>query len=250
MKGFTLQSFAKTNPALFDFLAKEKRQIEVEPDPLYQALDRFSASRGGAVRFVMAGAGDGLSGLPVRVFILRDDWRGILVEPEPYLFACLRRNFPVRRFPNLRLVQGALRPSEHGSPLLFAVHPTAIAKQPLPIRREIRQLASLDHDQILKAIGRYGLSSDVIYALEAAPVSTEQLARCFFEDRHFDLLVLDCGGHETALLASMDFECMRPGGILFHAREIEGLESPLSLKLIRANYALRRIEDYVFAQQI
>ena len=44
-------------------------------------------------RFVQIGANDGMLEDPLREFILANRWRGVLVEPVPYLFERLQRTY-------------------------------------------------------------------------------------------------------------------------------------------------------------
>src|SRR5262245_49955534 len=126
MVAFSLKSLVKTNPQLHDFVLREGRRFSDEADPLFALLDRFSAARGRTVRFMAIGAGDGRHNDPLREFILREDWRGVLVEPEPAAFRALLRNYPVRRFPHLRPVHAAASARAGEGLLLFSVKPEAL----------------------------------------------------------------------------------------------------------------------------
>src|SRR6266700_5808911 len=53
--------------------------------------------RGGPVFFVQIGANDGMHGDPLRSLILKHaSWGGILVEPVPYAFERLKKNYAGR----------------------------------------------------------------------------------------------------------------------------------------------------------
>jgi FkbM family methyltransferase len=51
------------------------------------------AVQGADLRFIQVGANDGVFGDPLRKFILKYPWRGVLIEPQPHLFAKLRSNY-------------------------------------------------------------------------------------------------------------------------------------------------------------
>ena len=250
MKAFSLKSFVRANPHLYDLLLREKRRFSDETDPLYELLDRFSQARGGVVRFVAVGAGDGLHNDPLREFILRDDWRGVLLEPEPVLFQSLMRNYPVRRFPHLRLVPAALSARDDEALLLFTVKPDTLVDLQPEIRAKILGFATLDRDRLLGRLPTIELGAEDIDVIETQPVTLERLAREFFPDRHFDLLALDTGGHEAAILGSLDFERVRPDALLWPANGLGQDKPALTQKLVRAGYAVRPIGPVVFASLV
>lgn len=96
-----LKDFIRTKPQQFDRLRAARRALRVGADPTYDFLNRFSRTRRGKVNFIQIGANDGLRNDPVREFIIRDRWQGILVEPLPAVFAMLQHNYAYARNPGL-----------------------------------------------------------------------------------------------------------------------------------------------------
>ena len=68
--------------------------------------------------FIQVGANDGISHDPLRAYIERYHWSGILIEPQPRVFARLCRNYESQ--PQLRFVNAALA-AQHGSATLYTV---------------------------------------------------------------------------------------------------------------------------------
>jgi Methyltransferase FkbM domain len=251
MKAFSLKSIVKASPQLYDLYLRERHRFSEETDPLCEMLERFSQARGGAVRFVAAGAGNGLDNDPLREFILREDWRGVMVEPEPLLFRSLMRNYPARRFPHIRLVPAALSTRDDEGLVLHAVRPESLAQIEPEHRTKLLALASLDRDRLLSGLSAQGLGPDSILPRETQPVTLMRLAREFFVDRHFDLLLLDAGGHEAAILGSLDFEMLRPDAILIlDGESLGGSKDPLTRKLVRAGYAVRPLGAALLASLV
>ena len=54
--------------------------------PIRRALKDFAERKQGQVTFVNIGANDGLSGDHLREFIIRSGWKGLLIEPVPFVF--------------------------------------------------------------------------------------------------------------------------------------------------------------------
>ena len=64
------------------------------PLPVFDlAVQALMAQRGDALRFVQIGANNGIDGDPLRRYIVKHPWRGVLVEPQPNIFALLTANY-------------------------------------------------------------------------------------------------------------------------------------------------------------
>lgn len=62
--------------------------------PLFDVLvTGLMAQRGAELRFVQVGANDGVYGDSISRYALRYPWRGLLVEPQPDVYARLRQNY-------------------------------------------------------------------------------------------------------------------------------------------------------------
>jgi FkbM family methyltransferase len=57
------------------------------------SIQFLMAVRGQRLNFIQVGANDGKSGDPLHRYILNYPWHGILVEPQPDIFAKLRENY-------------------------------------------------------------------------------------------------------------------------------------------------------------
>lgn len=57
------------------------------------AVQALMALRGDALQFVQIGANNGIDGDPLRQYILKYEWCGVLVEPQPNIFAMLTANY-------------------------------------------------------------------------------------------------------------------------------------------------------------
>ncbi len=75
-------------------------EIRKAPLPGYASAPVFDLAvqylmlrKGPALRFVQVGANDGARVDPLRRYILRHGWVGVLVEPQPDVFAALKANY-------------------------------------------------------------------------------------------------------------------------------------------------------------
>ncbi|KAF2991224.1 FkbM family methyltransferase [Methylocystis sp. MJC1] len=88
-----IKSFIQESLGLCGYrLAPIRRRIEAPIDFLELALSEASVDRPGFY-FVQIGANDGVKDDPLRRFVLKHHWRGLLVEPQPKVFEKLKQNY-------------------------------------------------------------------------------------------------------------------------------------------------------------
>ena len=91
--------------------------------------------------FINIGANDGVSNDPIYPFMQRYGWRGIAVEPVPYIFEELRKNY--RQFPRVAVEHAAIAATPR---VLHFVPPEATPHD------FVRQVGSLHPDYLEKTI--------------------------------------------------------------------------------------------------
>jgi FkbM family methyltransferase len=73
-------------------IEKLKETVEAPINVLDLLLTKLSAERPDFY-FVQIGANDGLTDDPIRQYVTRYHWRGVLVEPQPQVFQALLKNY-------------------------------------------------------------------------------------------------------------------------------------------------------------
>src|ERR1035438_3422409 len=75
-------------------------EIRKAPLPSYQSAPVFSlaihyllATRGDQLSFIEVGANDGEFDDPLREYIVKYPWKGVLIEPQPDVFERLKANY-------------------------------------------------------------------------------------------------------------------------------------------------------------
>ncbi|UAY52036.1 FkbM family methyltransferase [Ferruginibacter albus] len=96
MKRF-IKALLPSNSSLFKFLSKTYRySFKIwlpNKKTLIEILDQY-ANRNKAVTFIEIGANDGVTNDPLTEYIKKNKlWKGVLVEPVPYLFEKLKKNY-------------------------------------------------------------------------------------------------------------------------------------------------------------
>lgn len=231
-----LKDFIRTRPRQFDKLRAARRALRVGYDPTYDFLDCLSRTRRGRISFIQVGANDGLRNDPVREFIIRDRWQGILVEPLPSVFAMLQRNYAYARNPGLKFVNAAIT-AEDGEALTFYTVDEVFLKT-LPLERQLDLLrkASFDRAHVLRHFGEG--RADAIRAASVPCMTMDKLLHDHWDGTGIDLLVIDAEGHEPAIIGSLDFEAFRPSAILFESHNLGSTRDRLYRLLNDSGYRI------------
>jgi FkbM family methyltransferase len=184
---------------------KDARTLEALKSCAFTALSEASP-----VKFVQVGAHDGVSGDPVHRFVRKYGWTGLLIEPVPYLYAQLRKNYS--GFDGLQFLNAC------GSETAGQVTFYAMRELEAPPTPYYNQLSSLNRDVILRYAARLPDVADYIeeLAVDSLPLSaiTEQYAI------QPDVLVIDTEGYDFKALATFDFRIHRPQAIYFEWKHL------------------------------
>lgn len=168
------------------------------------ALHYLVAVRGERRTFVEVGANDGLSGDPLRDYILRYKWKGVLIEPQPDVFARLKANYDGRddgiSFENVAI----------------SSDPNAITIYRLPTRSPggtvgAATVASANQKITAKQLG---VKADKLERILVPTLRLDEIvARHKLAD--LDILQLDTEGLDWEVLQTLDLEKTRPWLIRF-----------------------------------
>jgi FkbM family methyltransferase len=154
--------------------------------------------------FVKVGANDGVTADPCSDIFLADSrWKGLLVEPVPYLFDRLKKAFGYSsRFILEKIAIGA----KTGKETFYYVQKEAAESLPnLPPWYD--QLGSFDKNHILKHLEGVLEPFIVECLVEVCPLS-HVLQRNGIN--YVTLLHVDCEGHDYEVLKTLDFEAVTP----------------------------------------
>jgi len=194
-----------------------------EASPVAECLHRFALERD-AVFFVQVGAHEGRAGDPIALYIKRDDWRGVLVEPVPSLYQRLRRHY--RHVDGLAFENVAIAEADGRRPF-FRLAATA---------GEVYELAdslgSLDRDVLLSHEEQVPGIDDYIEEIEIPCWSFETLLRRH-EVETIDLLHLDTEGYDGRLLSTFPWERFRPQVVVYEHDHLDDDERRATERMLR-----------------
>jgi FkbM family methyltransferase len=159
--------------------------------------------------FIQVGANDGDQLDPLRTAVHRADWRGIMVEPVPYVFQKLKANngHLARR---VRLENVAI--ADICGQLPFWHLPQAQAGEGLP--RLYDAIGSFRKDVVLKHINFIPDIEDRLVCTNVDCITFEELCRRN-EVESLDILQIDTEGYDFEIIKMIDFERLAPTLLIY-----------------------------------
>jgi FkbM family methyltransferase len=188
--------------------------------------------------FVKVGANDGITGDPCSDILLTDSrWRGILIEPVPYLFEKLQESFGDKS--RFVLEQVAIGPDIARS-TFYGVDVAATEQLPnLPVWYD--QIGSFDRNHILKHFGES--ISPFIFEIQVDVIPLDEVFRRH-EVSQCQLLHIDTEGFDLKVLKTLNLENIRPVVIYIEHKHLPANEkNDLIIRFSKYRYELRDCGD-------
>ncbi len=174
-----------------------------------ELLRRFATAYPDA-SFVEIGANDGVQHDHLRPHVLANAWSGVMVEPVPYVFERLRRNY--REVPGVRLENAAIADRDGRLPFFHLAEVDPGEELELPSWYDAIGSFSLETVR-RNACAMPGGESRIV-RVEVPCLTFESLCRKHGLDR-LDLVAIDAEGQDAEIVRQIDFERRRPRLILY-----------------------------------
>ena len=191
-----------------------------------------------SVFFVQVGSNDGLQGDPICGLINRySNWRGMLIEPVPFIFERLKQNY---NYSDRFIFENVAISNKSGSRKFYYVSRKAKEElgDKLPYWHD--QLGSFDKNHILKHID--GILEPYIVETEVETITLPELLDKNNVDK-IDLLHIDTEGYDYKVLSQVDFSKYRPSVILYEDKHLSTQEKYLAKALLNsADYICIRFD--------
>ena len=187
-----------------------------------------------AVSILVIGANDGPTTDPVFPLMRENpQWRGTFVEPVPYLFEKLKKNYASN--PNCTFVNAAVS-TESGGLKFHYVSPQARIDHP-GFPKWVEQLGTFDKRIITDCLE--GRLDPYIVEVEVEAVTLRELLSGTAVTT-IDVLVIDTEGHDWKILQQLDLQQFQPGIILFEYCFLSPEDRAAACRFLADSY---RIED-------
>jgi FkbM family methyltransferase len=155
--------------------------------------------------FVEIGANDGEMWDSLRPLVLSRPWRGVVVEPVPYLFERLRRNYAERE--ELALENVAVAGEDGRRPFYYVAEVDDPVREGLP--SWYHGIGSFSREEVLSHERHIPDLEARIVATEVPCVSFETLCRRNGLD-DVNLLLIDAEGYDWEVIRTVDFAARMP----------------------------------------
>ncbi len=207
------------------YVIEKVKHTAVAPLDVFDLVVRDHMARTEDFFFVQVGANDGVRFDPIHSYVKAFQWRGVLVEPVPYLFEELKANY--RDAPQLHFERAALA-RKNGTAFFYTIR-----NEPgLP--DAVRGLGSLEREVILAhKVLVPGLES----LIEEITVPAMTLMRLIEKHgaKKLDLLQIDTEGYDFEVLKMLDFSAIKPAIIHFEHIHLSSTDWREACHLLASN---------------
>jgi len=241
---------ASNNPL---FLGFYRNFYNPKKGSLSDFLSKYSKSKPGNFTVVQIGANDGITHDPIHKFIKRDDWKGVLLEPQPDVFhEFLTKIYAKNK--GIRPLCAAIGEKDGTQP---------IYKVGFSTMRWATGLASFSKEKIEKAFEdgivasnckRFGIEipadqSQWISHEEVQVIAPSTLIQTYGLD-HIDLLQIDAEGYDLEVIRIFDIPKTQPQAIIFENVGLNAEDYASCLQLLEEqNYQLKKFGPNTLALQ-
>ena len=241
---------ASNNPL---FLGFYRNFYNPKKGSLSDFLSQYSKSKPGNFTVVQIGANDGITHDPIHKFIKRDDWKGVLLEPQPDVFhEFLTKIYAKNK--GIRPLCAAIGEKDGSQP---------IYKVGFSSMRWATGLASFSKEKIEQAFEdgivasnckRFGIEipadqSQWISQEEVQVIAPATLIQTYGLN-HIDLLQIDAEGYDLEVIRIFDIPTTRPQAIIFENVGLNAADYAACLQLLEEqNYQLKKFGPNTLALQ-
>lgn len=243
-KKYRFHLSASQNPI---FLGFYKYFYRPKKGSLSEFLSAYSLSKSGDFTVIQIGANDGINNDPIHKFIKRDNWNGVLLEPQKYVFTEFTQKIYAKNA-GINVLNAALGPEDGTLPMY---------KIGFSSTRWATGLSSFSKDQVLKAFDNgivaynckeYGETiptdkSKWISQEEVRVISPESIIR-EFNIQKIDLLQIDAEGFDLEVIRIFDLKKYKPKVVVFENAGLSENDYQTALKILKQEgYTTKRFGD-------
>jgi FkbM family methyltransferase len=219
------------------FLGYYKYFYKPKKNSLHAFLHEYSLSLANKLYVIQIGANDGITHDPIHKFIKRDNWRGVLLEPQSYVYETfLKKIYAKNR--GIHTLCAAIGP-EDGKQQLYKIGFSNM--------RWATGLASFQKENVEKAFSsgyvqakcmRYQIplpdESEYIISDEVTMISPETLMKNY-SIAHIDLLQIDAEGYDYEVIKMFKIQQFRPRAIVFEHTHLSEDDKTSCFQHLKAN---------------
>jgi FkbM family methyltransferase len=222
------------------------------PKSLAALISEFSASKK-ELTFVQVGANDGFYHDPIYKFIVRDKWRGVMLEPLPFVYneflAPLHRNRP-----NVVALNAALDYADGEHKIYkIAFSNSRWATGLTSFKKEVLENV-ISSGHVARCCKRYGetlpekiedyIAEETIQCISPAKLLSQ------YQLQKLDWLQIDAEGYDFEIIKMFDIANTRPEVIVFENSHLSQADKQTCEKLLTDNgYQISYIKENTIARR-
>jgi FkbM family methyltransferase len=163
--------------------------------------------------FIQIGSNDGEQHDPLRAAILRRSWRGIMIEPVPYVFRRLEANYG--RFAD-RIALENVAIGDHDGPVPFFHLAPVDDHEAAGLPQWYDGIGSFSREHVLKHVEHIPDVADRLVSTEVPALTFTSLAAKHGVER-VDLIHVDAEGSDVEVVMSIDLQRFRPRLLIYES---------------------------------
>jgi FkbM family methyltransferase len=232
--GGKLKAFVQRCVNVFGYrIEKLKDAVKAPIDVLDLLLTKLSAERPDFF-FVQIGANNGLTDDPLRQFVTKYHWHGVLVEPQPQVFQQLLKNYEVEK--QLAFENAAIADKDGTARLFVADHQHETA--------DLTVFASLKKDALIRGLDNPKAAGVQVQVHEVeVPALSVQTLLAKHRITKIDLLLTDVQGYDGEVVEQVLACGVKPTIIHFeHCHTARPALDALYRKLVEHGYRFNELE--------
>lgn len=231
-----IKNLLSKSPVAYDISYKIARNFGNQTD-IYKVLNNFFNKYLEAT-FIQIGANDGMTNDPFREFIIRKSVRGVLVEPIPFAFRELKRNYKMDQ--NKLYLENCAVSYESSQEIDFFFLPESYL---VHHSKSLAGVHSFSKEHLIKHIG---LSDEKFIESMKIPCKTIEEILDKYQLKRFDCIFLDVEGYESHILQNINFDLVNPKLIVYEHTHMTTQEKIIKDLLLSKGFKLQKfIQDTV-----
>lgn len=231
----SVRSFLQQYPVAHDLAKTASRYLGNQTDlykQLYPALSRMRP-----ITFLQAGANDGLTHDPFREYIVWKDTRGILVEPLPFFFELLQKNYRCK--PAGLFFEKCALSNEPGEMSFYTLDPEYL--KTIPYEPTLYGVAGFSYEHMEKHFPPESGLHQYIKEVRVPVRTIEDLMKSNGLNS-IDCLFLDIEGHEPTILLNLDYEVVQPKVIVYEFLHLGDQRETVDNHLLARGFKLHQCD--------
>jgi FkbM family methyltransferase len=178
--------------------------------------------------FIEVGANDGVQHDHLRPFIVEGGWRGVMVEPVPYVFERLRHNY--KGFDLIEFENAAIADRDGTLPFFYLRPPRAAEDDHLPDWYD--GIGSFSRDLVMSHARHIPDIGERLMRTEVPALTFESLCRKHRVTR-LDLVLIDAEGYDLRILETIDLASWHPALLVYEHYHLDHEEQRRAGTLVR-----------------